>query len=58
MSARARSEQVCAKAPYAIADFTMAAKLSALREAPPTSAPSTSSFSRKPAMFSGLAEPP
>ena len=43
---------------YAMALLTIAAKLSALREAPPTSAPSTSSFSRKPAMFSGLAEPP
>ena len=43
---------------YAMALLTMAAKLSATREAPPTSAPSTSSFSRKPAMFSGLAEPP
>ena len=44
--------------PYSPAFSTIAAKLSALREAPPTSAPSTSSFSRKPAMFSGLAEPP
>ena len=43
---------------YAMALLTIAAKLSATREAPPTSAPSTSSFSRKPAMFSGLAEPP
>ena len=43
---------------YSAAFFTMAEKLSATSEAPPTSAPSTSSFSRKPAMFSGLAEPP
>ena len=41
-----------------MAAFTMAAKLSALSEAPPTRAPSTSSFSRKPATLPGLAEPP
>ena len=41
-----------------IAALTIAANESALREAPPTRAPSTSSFSRKPATFSGLAEPP
>ena len=41
-----------------MAALTMAAKLSALSEAPPTRAPSTSSFSRKPATLPGLAEPP
>ena len=41
-----------------MAALTMAAKESALSDAPPTSAPSTSSFVRKPATLSGLAEPP
>ena len=41
-----------------IAAFTIAAKESALSDAPPTSAPSTSSFSRKPATLFGFAEPP